>query len=122
MSTVSNGKSKGRLKYLKSKFSESPQHYNKRLETIQRNYHLKRKQHIDEHHTSKQTKKVSNFTKSTLSKEDYLAHFDFEAYGSLHEQPWAQKSMSTFHKENKYTTYQCKVCFEAWHLKASPKA
>ena len=123
VSTVSNGKSKGRLKYLKSKFTESPQHYNKRLETIQRNYHLKRKQHIIcEHHTSKQTKKVSNFTKSTLSKEDYLAHFDFEAYGSLHEQPWAQKSMSTFHKENKYTTYQCKVCFEAWHLKASPKA
>lgn len=33
-----------------------------------------------------------------------------------------QKNISTFHKENKYTIYQSKVCFEAWHLEASPKA
>lgn len=27
----------------------------------------------------------------TLAKEDYLAQYDSEMYGSIHEQPWAKK-------------------------------
>jgi len=83
VSTVPNGKNKGRLRYLNLKFAESPQRYKKQLETKQRNYQLKRKRNIGEQLTSKHTKKVPNFPKSTLSKEDYLAHFDSETYVSV---------------------------------------
>ena len=82
VSTVSNGKSKGRLKYLKSKFTESPQHYNKRLETIQRNYHLKRKQHIIcEHHTLSKQRKFpilpnQRFQRKTIWHILILKHMD----------------------------------------------
>lgn len=99
VSTVCNGKSKGRLKYLKSKFTESPQHYKTRLETKQRKYQVKRKQHIGEQHTFEQTKKVRNFTQSTLTREDYLAHFDSERHGSLHEQPWEKNISVHFIKQ-----------------------
>ena len=55
------------------------------------------------------------------TKEEYLAAFDAEKHGPLHEQNWAQKNMSSFHKSMKMTTVQCPICYEAWPMRSFPQ-
>ena len=49
----------------------------------------------------------------TLAKEDYLAQYDSEMYGSIHEQPWAKKISVHFIK--KTNTQSIKVKFVLKH-------
>lgn len=56
-----------------------------------------------------------------LEKNNYLASFDTQSNGDIHEQKWARTNMNNFHKANEYKICQCTVCYEAWPLKSNSK-
>ena len=57
-----------------------------------------------------------------LNKESYLAMFDSNTNGPIHEQQWAIKNMKPFHQKLiKFRIYKCQVCYEAWPLSANHK-
>ena len=50
------------------------------------------------------------------AQPEYLAQFDSENYGQLHQQLWAQQNIRKFHDEIALTIYKCIVCHEAWPI------
>ena len=57
----------------------------------------------------------------TCDKKEYLLTFDAEKQRDIHKQDWAKQNITKFHNSNNYNIYQCKVYFEAWPLRVSPK-
>ena len=57
----------------------------------------------------------------SLNKAQYLAEFDIDNNGPLHEEKWAKTNINLFHKSMKLSIFQCQICHEAWPLKTVPR-
>ena len=109
----SNTTNKNALKYLKSKLLQSDEKIKRNLGR-QDAWQRKRKQ-------EQTTRNIAKKVKKTCDKKRYLLTFDAEKHGDIHKQDWAKQNITKFHNSNNYNIYQCKVCFEAWPLRVTPK-
>lgn len=110
----SNTTNKNALKYLKSKLLQSDEKIKKRNLDRRDAWQRKRKQ-------EQTTRNIAKKVKKTCDKKQYLLTFDAEKHGDIHKQDWAKQNITKFHNSNNYNIYQCKVCFEAWPLRVTPK-
>ena len=116
VSTIPNSHTPNRypLYHLTSKLLQSDEKNKKRNQDRRDARQQKRKQEQTTRNTAKRVKK-------TCDKKEYLLTFDAEKHGDIHKQDWAKQNVTKFHNSNNYNIYQCKVCFEAWPLRVSPK-